>query len=153
PTRRATLYLITPGASLPIAVRGGIPSLERTVGDPEIGGIDAWHDEPADATWSNPRPEDILRAMDRFHPEPQSPAAGSDPIGTTSVPIGVRPRDNSVELGSDPGFHSSWAEWLYFNGRTADGRLRFYLTFLTGARAADGRRPAIVRLQLDRGGR
>ena len=41
PTRRATLYLITPAAALPIAARGGIPSLERAVDDPEIAGIDA----------------------------------------------------------------------------------------------------------------
>ena len=148
PTRRATLYLITPAAALPIAARGGIPSLERAVGDPEIAGIDAWRDEPADATWSNPRPEDILRSMDRFHPEPQSPAAGPDPIDTKSAPLGSDP----FTIGDNRGFRSSWAEWLYFNGRSADGRLRVYLTFLAGGRAADGRRSALVRLQLDREG-
>jgi len=69
-----------------------------------------------------------LRAMDRFHPVP--------------------PTDPAVDS-----FHNSWAEWLYFNGRTADGSLRFYLTFLAGAPGADGQRAGIVRLQLDRNGR
>jgi hypothetical protein len=45
----------------------------------------------------------------------------------------------------------SWAEWLYFNGRAAEAR--FYLTFLAGPPRPDGKRPAGVRLQLDRGGR
>jgi hypothetical protein len=46
-----------------------------------------------------------------------------------------------------------WAEWLYFNGRSADGRLRFYLSFIAGDVDEDGTRPMGVRLQLDRGGR
>jgi hypothetical protein len=49
-----------------------------------------------------------------------------------------------------PAWASSWAEWLYFNGRATD--VRFYLTFLVGPALADGRRSAGVRLQLDRGG-
>jgi hypothetical protein len=128
PTRRATLYLIKPGLSLPISARGGIPSLERAVGDSEVAGVDAWTDTPADESWTRPRQEDILRAMDRFHAVPK----GSDPLDA---------------------FRKSWAEWLYFNGRTADGRLRFYLTFLAGAPNDEGQRPAIVRLQLERDGR
>jgi hypothetical protein len=51
-----------------------------------------------------------------------------------------------------PEFSSSWAEWLYFNGRTADGRVRFYLTFMVGASTRPGFRAASVRLQLDRDG-
>jgi hypothetical protein len=47
-------------------------------------------------------------------------------------------------------WNDSWAEWLYFNGRAPGAR--FYLTFMVGARLPDGRRPAGVRLQLDRGG-
>src|SRR5262249_20469868 len=47
---------------------------------------------------------------------------------------------------------ASWAEWLYFNARSADGRLRFYLTFMTGAPDTTGQRPAYVRLQLNRDG-
>ena len=52
-----------------------------------------------------------------------------------------------------PEFAASWAEWLYFNGRTRDGRLRFYLTFLVGPASAPGKRLAGVRLQLDRDGK
>jgi hypothetical protein len=51
-----------------------------------------------------------------------------------------------------PEFAASWAEWLYFNGRTADGRTRFYLSFMFGPVRADGMRGAGVRLQLDRDG-
>src|SRR5262245_2809190 len=131
PTRKAGLFLIVkPGDAVPVSVRGGIPSLQKAVGNPEVTAQAAWLDEGGDASWTHPSPDDILRAMDRFHPVP---------------------RDTD---------HTSWAEWLYFNGRTPDGRLRFYLTFLTGAPRArsgdDGEadtRPALVRLQLDRDGR
>ena len=37
-----------------------------------------------------------------------------------------------------PEFASSWAEWLYFNGRTPDGRVRFYLTFIVGPSVQSG---------------
>ena len=60
--------------------------------------------------------------MDRFHPIPDVPARAA-----------------------------SWAEWLYFNGRS--GGNRFYATFLAGPRRPDGRRSASVRLQLDHAGR
>ena len=125
PNRKTLLYLVKDGSSWPVQVRGGVPSLERAVGDPEVAGIGAWVDEPADRAWSHPQPEDILRDIDRFH---QIPSVAS-------------------------GFRTSWAEWLYFNGRSSDGRLRFYLTFLAGAAQSDGTRPALVRLQLDRDGR
>jgi hypothetical protein len=121
PSKKAALYLTAHNQSVPIAVRGGVPSREKAVGDPEIAGQDGWTDEPADAAWTNPPPGDILRAMDRFHSVPQSD-------------------------------QTSWAEWLYFNGKTADGTLRFYLTFLAGAPNASGTRPMFVRLQLNRGG-
>jgi hypothetical protein len=123
PSKKATLYLIKPGMALPVAVNGGVPSLGKGVGDPEIAGQSAWVDAPADEGWATPDPGDVLRAMDRFHPQPDVPE-----------------------------FASSWAEWLYFNGRTPDGRVRFYLTFLVGPSEHPGKRPAGVRLQLERGG-
>jgi len=126
PSRRATLYLIKSGAPVPVSVRGGIPSLERAVGDPEVAGTAAWGDAPGDAVWSSPDQGDILRAMDRFHPIPPPP----------SSPVAFDRR--------------SWAEWLYFNGRSPDGQLRFYLTFMTGPPGDDGKRQALVRLQVDR---
>lgn len=133
PSRQETLYLMMPGLAVPVTVRGGVPSLERAIGDPEVAGRADWADEPADARWTHPDPGGILRSMDRFHPIPT--AATSDP----RLPL-PRPR-------------ASWAEWLYFNGRSADGTLRFYLTFLAGDRNPSGTRPMVVRLQLDRGGR
>jgi hypothetical protein len=132
PSRKAGLFLIVKsGDAVPVSVRGALPSLQKAVGDPEAVAQSAWADEPGDASWTRPSYGDILRAMDRFHPIPTA---------------------------TD---QTSWAEWLYFNGRTPDGRLRFYVTFLVGQgastslgpHAGSSTRPAIVRLQLDRGGR
>ncbi|MGH9143336.1 MAG: hypothetical protein ACRD2I_19550 [Vicinamibacterales bacterium] len=124
PSRKATLYLIKDGRSTAVAVTGGVPSAERAVGDREIASVPGWNDVAADRGWSAPDRDDVLKAMDRFHRIP--------------------PR---------PEFAASWAEWLYFNGRSADGRLRFYLTFMVGPAAGPGRRSAGVRLQLDRDGK
>ena len=87
PSRRATLYLVRNGRVLPIRVRGGIPSLERTIGDPETSSISSWTDAATDEPWSSPDPGAALAALDRFHPIPDVPARSE-----------------------------SWAEWLYFNG-------------------------------------
>ena len=124
PSRRTSLYLIQGERAIPIVAKGGVPSLEKAVEDPEVTAIAAWRDRPADRAWLAPAPGDLLRAMDRFHPVPELPE-----------------------------FSSSWAEWLYFNGRTTDGRTRFYLTFLVGPKSATaGKRSAGVRLQIDRNG-
>lgn len=124
PRRRANLFLVRPGHSdgaLAVRARGGIPSLERAIGDAETGPAIGWADTPADQTWAAPALGDLLRAMDAFHPIPRA-----------------------------PGRESSWAEWLYFRGQSAE--TRFYLTFLAGPRREDGRRVLGVRLQLDQGG-
>ena len=124
PWKEATLHVMTAHGSIPVAATGGIPSLQRAIGDPEIASIAEWADTPADRAWTSPPPGDVLRAMDRFHPIPDTPE-----------------------------FAPTWAEWLYFNGHTADGAVRFYLTFLVGpASAVPGRRIAGVRLQLERNG-
>jgi hypothetical protein len=166
PSRHATLYVISRGRTVPVSVRGGIPSLEKAVGDPEVAATAAWTDAPGDEQWSSPDQTDILRAMDRFHPVPRvRPEARFEPDttgdgGSSSSDGGPNQRP-PVDSGSSrtnqthdmAGFNrESWAEWLYFNGRSSDGQLRFYLTFLTGA-PHDGKRPALVRLQLDRAGR
>jgi hypothetical protein len=122
PRRRARLYLVRGRRVVPIVARGGIPSLERALGDRETAPVSAWEDAPADAAWARPDPADVLRAMDRFHPVPEVPARAE-----------------------------SWAEWLYFNGRSNE--TRFYLTFMVGPRRPGGRRMAGVRLQLDHDGR
>jgi hypothetical protein len=123
PSRKQSLYLIKPGMVVPIVARGGVPGLEKAVGDKEVAGMAAWVDAPGDARWTRIDSGDVLRSMDRFHRQP----------------------DVSE-------FSSSWAEWLYFNGRSADGRVRFYLTFLVGPSIRSGARSARVRLQLDRNG-
>jgi hypothetical protein len=122
PSKRATMFLTAHGQRFTVGVRGGIPSREKAVGDPEVIGQATWTDAPADALWTDPSAGDILRAMDRFHPVPKAD-------------------------------QTSWAEWLYFNGKSADGALRFYVTFLAGASNASGMRPMFVRLQLNRAGK
>ena len=94
PFDQAALYLIDARGATPVRARGGIPSLERGLGDPETAAVDVWTDTPADRAWVAPNPEQVLRAIDRFHPIPDVPARSS-----------------------------SWAEWLYFNGRAAGGRI------------------------------
>jgi hypothetical protein len=83
--------------------------------------VAAWRDSPADTAWTNAPADALLRQLDRFHAIPEGTAWGN-----------------------------SWAEWLYFNGRTNDAS--FYLTFLVGPRTASGARSAGVRLQLERNG-
>src|ERR1019366_8623180 len=112
PSKDTRLFLVTPRGSIALVARGGIPSLEKAIGDPEVSEVDSWTDTPGDLRWSHADPSDVLRAMDRFHAIPDVPLR-----------------------------RSSWAEWLYFNGRTRDGRTRLYLTFLVGPPAATpGRR-------------
>lgn len=122
PWSRATLYLVRDDGATPVRARGGIPSLERALGDSEVAGVADWVDAPGDAAWVSPDPSELLHAIDRFRPIPDVPARAA-----------------------------SWAEWLYFNGRSPAAR--FYLTFLVGPARPDGTRVAGVRLQLDRGGR
>jgi hypothetical protein len=124
PARRSTIYLMNRGEPMPIVARGGVPSLEKSVGDPEVKDIAAWTDALSDARWTHVNPGAVLRGLDRFHAQPNVPE-----------------------------FASSWAEWLYFNGRTPDGRLRFYLTFIVGPTIRPGIRSAGVHLQLDRNGK
>lgn len=125
PSKTARLFLVTPRGPIAVSARGGIPSMEKAVGDSEVSTISAWADAPGDERWSRPDAGDVVRAMDRFHP-----------------------------IADVPEWAASWAEWLYFNGRTPDGRLRVYLIFLVGPRASTaGKRVASVRLQLVRDGR
>ncbi len=93
PSLDATVYLVGGAGSQPLAIqaRGGIPSLERALQDPETSNIDVWRDTAGDRAWASPAAGSVLRAMDRFHRVPDVPARAD-----------------------------SWAEWLYFNG-TADG--------------------------------
>ncbi len=93
PTHAADLYLSHGAQRARVDGRGGIPSLERTLGDPETRDVNAWRDTPADAAWTATSPAAALRQVDRFHPIPDAPA-----------------------------WADSWAEWLYFNGRAESAR-------------------------------
>ena len=93
PTQTADLYLSSGGKRIRVAARGGVPSLERALGDRETSGMAAWVDTDADRAWTHSSPAAALREIDRFHPVPDVPA-----------------------------WADSWAEWLYFNGRGADAR-------------------------------
>ena len=115
------LYLVTPAGMTRVAARGGIPSLERALGDPETAATAAWTDTREDSVWTQQTPGSVLSVIDRFHPIPEAPE-----------------------------WSHSWAEWLYFNGRSTDAR--FYLTFLVGPRMTPTTRIAGVRLQLERDG-
>jgi hypothetical protein len=93
PSRFATLYLLHGETSTAVRARGGIPSMERALEDPETSAVEAWIDGPGDREWSDPDPARVLREMDRFHPVPDVDA-----------------------------WSGSWAEWLYFNGSAAGAR-------------------------------
>jgi len=93
PRHTADLFLVgDDGAVTPVIAHGGIPSLERALGDAEVLQA-AWSDTDADRAWTENTPTEVLRQIDRFHPVPDAPAWGD-----------------------------SWAEWLYFNGRAGDAR-------------------------------
>ena len=74
PTQTADLYLSHGGKRIRVAARGGVPSLERGLGDRETSGVDAWRDTEADRAWARSDPAGALREIDRFHPIPDAPA-------------------------------------------------------------------------------
>lgn len=100
PAHTADLYLFTKRpddspsrAGVRVAARGGIPSLERALGDPETTQVAAWRDTEDDIAWIRETPEHALRQIDRFHKVPDAPE-----------------------------WADSWAEWLYFNGHADSAR-------------------------------
>ena len=115
------LFLLHNGKATRVAARGGIPSVERELGDPEVADMAVWRDTAADAAWTRQSPETVLRQIDRFHGAPDVPE-----------------------------WSDSWAEWLYFNGRTNDAR--FYLSFIVGPRMKSGNYGSSVSLQIERNG-
>jgi hypothetical protein len=133
------LFLVHNGKVTRVAARGGIPSVERQLRDPEVADVTAWRDTREDSEWTQAPPDQVLRQIDRFHAIPD--VKGSDPL------IGGDSRGLTPAV---PEWADSWAEWLYFNGRSSEAR--FYLTFMVGPRAKSGSRSAGVRLQLERRG-
>jgi hypothetical protein len=87
------LYLLHNGIATRVAARGGIPSLERALDDPETASVTAWRDTAADTAWTQAPPDMVLRMLDRFHGIPDAPM-----------------------------WANSWAEWLYFNGQSSEAR-------------------------------
>jgi hypothetical protein len=93
PSHSAALYLVGGDGTVRVDAHGGIPSIEKAMGDPEVASSPQWQDTPEDVAWTQTSPEDVLRQIDRFH-----------------------------EIPNAPMWEDSWAEWLYFNGRTRDAR-------------------------------
>ena len=93
PSHNAALYLLRNGAAVRVDAHGGIPSVEKAMGDPEVAFNDRWRDTPEDVAWTQTSPDIVLRQIDRFHDVPNAPL-----------------------------WQDSWAEWLYFNGRGRDAR-------------------------------
>jgi hypothetical protein len=87
------LFLHHDGRTTRLFAHGGIPSLERALGDRETRDLEAWQDSADDRAWIGESPARVLRSIDRFHPIPDAPE-----------------------------WSDSWAEWLYFNGRANDAR-------------------------------
>src|SRR5258706_2439707 len=94
PSHTSSLYLFNSDQSVRVDARGGIPSLERTMNDPEIALSREWRDTGEDVAWTQTTPGAVLRQIDRFHSIPDAPA-----------------------------WQDSWAEWLYFNGRAQNARV------------------------------
>jgi hypothetical protein len=93
PSHTTALYLIRGDGTVRVEAHGGIPSIEKAMGDPEVAFNAAWQDTPEDVAWVQTTPETVLRQIDRFHDVPDAPM-----------------------------WEDSWAEWLYFNGRARDAR-------------------------------
>jgi len=93
PSHTAPLYLVRDDHTVRVDAHGGIPSIEKAMGDSEIGSHREWQDTPEDVAWTQTNPETLLRQIDRFHDVPDAPT-----------------------------WADSWAEWLYFNGRARDAR-------------------------------
>jgi len=93
PSHTAVLYLTRDDHTVRVDAHGGIPSIEKAMGDPEVAFSPQWQDTPADVAWTQTSPESVLREIDRFHEIPNAPL-----------------------------WEDSWAEWLYFNGRARDAR-------------------------------
>src|SRR5690349_21108105 len=73
PFHTTSLFLLRDGQVTRVDARGGIPSLERSLRDPETTQVDAWRDTPADVAWSHDSPGRVLQQIDRFHEIPDVP--------------------------------------------------------------------------------
>src|SRR5262245_21435992 len=69
----ADVFLLRGGPAIQVAARGGIPSVERDLADPEVSAMEAWRDTREDSAWVRESPENVLRQIDRFHDVPDVP--------------------------------------------------------------------------------
>src|SRR5215217_4072453 len=51
PSHTTALFLLRDAGPLRLDARGGIPSVEKAIGDPEVAFSDAWRDTPEDIAW------------------------------------------------------------------------------------------------------
>jgi len=93
PSHTAALFLLRDNGAIRVDAHGGIPSVEKAMGDPETTPIAEGRDTPDDVAWTQTDPAVVLRQIDRFHEVPNAPM-----------------------------WQDSWAEWLYFNGGAHDAR-------------------------------
>ena len=111
PSHTTALFLLGEGGAVRVDAHGGIPSVEKAMGDPEVAFNSDWRDTADDVAWTQTSPDVVLRQLDRFHEVPNAPM-----------------------------WQDSWAEWLYFNGRAHDARfyLTFMVgpTQIDGSRSA-----------------
>ena len=92
PRRRADLFFVTrDGGTVPVGAQGGIPSLERALGDPETASIAGWVDEDHDRMWASPDAASVLRAMDRDR-QIASPTNAATPSTDTAPNSSAVPR-------------------------------------------------------------
>jgi len=126
PSRRATLYLVrnvTEKVGLGFS-RANTTPIRATAGIPSL-----------ERAIGDPETSSITAWTDAA-----SDAAWSSPDPAAALAA----LDRFHPIPDVPARAESWAEWLYFNGQSGD--IKFYLTFMVGARGAG------VRLQLDRAG-
>ena len=86
PTRRASVFLVQDGVVTRLRARGGIPSLERALEDPETAGVSAWVDAPATRRGPHPTRKTCSARSTDSTPSPMSrrlPGRGSS--GSTST--------------------------------------------------------------------
>jgi hypothetical protein len=81
PSHNAALYLLRDNAAIRVDAHGGIPSVEKAMGDPEVAFDDSWRDTPEDIAWTQTSPDIVLRQIDRFHEVPDAPHPGGDHLG------------------------------------------------------------------------
>lgn len=142
---RFVLYQLRPGGPLGSDVRALAPSLRETMFLRHDG-----RTVPVAAHASIPSADRAL-GNSEIAGLPQWTDTAADRTWLNAEPASIlRDIDRFHPIPDAPARASSWAEWLYFNGIASSGR--FYLTFLSGPAAPDGRRTLVARLQLERSG-